>query len=117
MAFSLNASQRTSFVVTVGYCDFISGWTPESRGKRLAVKSRLCFALFKGVISMVCNCISIPLKYHGGKHYQAQKIVQLMPPHLHYVEPYFGSGAVLFSKDPHGISEVANDLDERLVTF
>jgi hypothetical protein len=25
-----------------------------------------------------------PLKWHGGKYYLAQPIVELMPPHLHY---------------------------------
>jgi DNA adenine methylase len=41
-----------------------------------------------------------PLKWHGGKHYLATKIVALMPPHLHYVEPYCGSGQVLFARPP-----------------
>ncbi len=58
-----------------------------------------------------------PLKYHGGKSYLAPKIVALMPKHLHYVEPYFGGGSVLFAKDPEGISEVANDLDYGLMRF
>lgn len=58
-----------------------------------------------------------PLKWHGGKHYLAPKIVALMPPHLHYVEPYFGGGSVLLAKDPEGVSEVVNDLDARLTQF
>lgn len=58
-----------------------------------------------------------PLKYHGGKHYLASQIVALMPPHLHYVEPYFGGGAVLFAKPSEGISEVANDLNGNLMNF
>jgi len=58
-----------------------------------------------------------PLKYPGGKHYLAAKIIALMPKHTHYVEPYFGGGAVLLAKDPEGISEVVNDLDERLTRF
>jgi DNA adenine methylase len=68
-----------------------------------------------------------PLKWHGGKHYLAPKIVGLMPPHLHYVEPYFGGGSVLLARDPadprlwdgddRGVSEVANDLDGRLANF
>lgn len=71
-----------------------------------------------------------PLKWHGGKHYLAPKIIDLMPPHLHYVEPYFGGGAVLLEKDPfdprhqwgekgyeQGISEVVNDLNEELTNF
>ena len=40
-----------------------------------------------------------------------------MPPHLHYVEPYFGGGAVLLAKSPEGVSEVANDLDGDLTNF
>lgn len=71
------------------------------------------------------------IKRHGGKSYLAKKIVELMPPRaknpnapaaddpgwLHYVEPYFGSGAVLFENDPEGIGEVVNDLDWHLTTF
>ena len=40
-----------------------------------------------------------------------------MPPHIHYVEPYFGAGSVLFAKDPEGVSEVANDLNGELMNF
>jgi len=58
-----------------------------------------------------------PLKWHGGKHYLADRIIDLMPPHIHYVEPYFGGGQVLFRKDPEGVSEVVNDLNGGLVNF
>jgi DNA adenine methylase len=68
-----------------------------------------------------------PLKWHGGKHYLASRIVGLMPRHLHYVEPFFGGGAVLLLRDPadpslwlppnKGVSEVANDVNGRLVNF
>ena len=61
--------------------------------------------------------VNPPLKWHGGKHYLASKIIDLMPPHLHYVEPYFGGGAVLLAKDPEGISEVVNDLNPHLTNF
>lgn len=71
------------------------------------------------------------IKRHGGKSYLAKRIVELMPPRcetpnaprptdpgwLHYVEPYFGGGAVLFANDPEGISEVVNDLDFQLTNF
>ena len=40
-----------------------------------------------------------------------------MPPHLHYVEPYFGGGSVLLHKDPIGVSEVANDIYGELMNF
>src|SRR5690606_34049844 len=58
-----------------------------------------------------------PLKWHGGKHYLAERIIALMPPHVHYVEPYFGGGAVLLRKDPEGVSEVVNDLNGDLTCF
>lgn len=58
-----------------------------------------------------------PLKWHGGKHYLAGRIVALMPPHTHDVEPYAGGLAVLLGKSPDGISEVVNDLDGRLTNF
>ncbi len=61
--------------------------------------------------------ITNPLKYHGGKHYLAKGIIQLMPPHTHYVEPFFGSGAVMFQKDQTGVSEVANDILSTLTTL
>lgn len=40
-----------------------------------------------------------------------------MPPHLTYCEPYAGSLAVLFAKDPAGTSEVVNDIHRGLTTF
>jgi DNA adenine methylase len=61
--------------------------------------------------------ISPPLKWHGGKHYLAKRIVAMMPPHLHYVEPYAGGLSVLLAKDPEGVSEVINDLNRCLINF
>jgi len=58
-----------------------------------------------------------PLKWHGGKHYLAPKIVALMLPHIHYVEPYAGGLSVMLAKDPEGVSEVANDLNGPLTGF
>tara|TARA_R110000824_G_scaffold261358_1_gene449959 strand:+ start:5455 stop:6282 length:828 start_codon:yes stop_codon:yes gene_type:complete len=61
--------------------------------------------------------IKPPLKWHGGKFYLADKIISMMPKHIHYVEPYFGGGQVLFRKDPEGVSEVINDIDGELMHF
>lgn len=58
-----------------------------------------------------------PLKWPGGKHYLAKRIIDLFPPHIHYVEPYFGGGSVLLNRDPEGVSEVANDIDGELTNF
>ncbi len=57
------------------------------------------------------------IKYPGGKSYLAKEIIYLMHPHIHYVEPYFGSGAVLFEKNFDGVSEVVNDIDGDLTNF
>jgi DNA adenine methylase len=61
--------------------------------------------------------ISPPLKWHGGKHYLAPRLVALMPRHLHYVEPFAGGLSVLLAKDPDGVSEVVNDIDGSLSNF
>jgi DNA adenine methylase len=47
----------------------------------------------------------------------ADWIISLMPPHVHYVEPYFGGGSVLLNKPCEGVSEVVNDLNYDLTNF
>lgn len=56
------------------------------------------------------------LNYPGAKWGMAEEIVALMPPHRSYLEPFFGSGAVLFNKPPSAI-ETANDIDGDIVNF
>lgn len=56
------------------------------------------------------------LNYPGAKWGMAKEIVALMPHHRSYVEPFFGSGAVLFNKPPSAI-ETVNDLDGDIVNF
>jgi DNA adenine methylase len=74
------------------------------------------------------------LKWHGGKHYVADAVLELMPPHLCYVEPFVGGGQVLFARDPadrrywwpgltsdkrkpDGVAEVINDRYRDLMNF
>lgn len=68
-------------------------------------------------MTVAAHKLTQPIKWHGGKHYLAKRIIELMPPHVHYVEPYFGGGSVLLQKDPEGVSEVVNDIDEQLIAF
>lgn len=57
-----------------------------------------------------------PFPYYGSKGRLAGRIVNLMPRHRVYVEPFAGSAAVLFSKSPAPV-EVINDLDRNVITF
>lgn len=50
------------------------------------------------------------LKYPGSKWLLAKEFVSMIPEHHSYVEPYFGSGAILFNK-PISDIETVNDLD------
>ena len=56
------------------------------------------------------------IKYPGSKWAIADWIIQYFPEHHTYLEPFFGSGAVLFRKNRSHI-ETINDLDGEVVNF
>lgn len=56
------------------------------------------------------------LNYPGSKWRMANSIIDIMPKHETYVEPFFGSGAVFFNKPPAKI-ETINDMDSRVINF
>lgn len=60
--------------------------------------------------------LKTPITYYGGKQNMLAHILPKIPSHELYVEPFFGGGAVFFSK-PKSKSEVVNDLSHRLITF
>lgn len=57
-----------------------------------------------------------PIPYYGGKITIGPQIGTLLPEHMHYVEPYCGSLAVLMAK-PRSPHETVNDIDGDLMTF
>lgn len=57
-----------------------------------------------------------PVPYFGSKQRVADWIVNLLPEHRHYVEPYCGGLSVLLAKGPAPM-ETVNDLDGDLVAF
>lgn len=56
------------------------------------------------------------LKWPGAKWSIANKIIELIPSHKIYVEPYLGSGAVFFNKTSCN-TEILNDLDGDIVNL
>ena len=55
-------------------------------------------------------------KYPGSKWSLANWIISFFPRHHSYLEPFFGSGAVLFNK-PRSNIETVNDLDNNVVNL
>lgn len=56
------------------------------------------------------------LKYPGSKWSLADWIISFFPKHHSYLEPFFGSGAVLFNKSRSNI-ETVNDMDNNVVNL
>lgn len=56
------------------------------------------------------------LHYPGSKWKLADWIIEHMPEHSVYLEPFFGSGAVLFNKEP-SMLETVNDIDGDVVNL
>ena len=56
------------------------------------------------------------IKYPGSKWSLTDWITGFFPEHHSYLEPFFGSGAVLFNKEPSNI-ETVNDLDDEVVNL
>ena len=57
-----------------------------------------------------------PITYYGGKQTLTHEILELMPAHKIYVEPFFGGGAIFFAKGPSFL-EVINDTNSLLINF
>jgi DNA adenine methylase len=57
-----------------------------------------------------------PLTYYGGKQQLSKLILSLIPKHSLYCEPFFGGGAVYFSKTPSKL-EIINDTNGELMNF
>lgn len=56
------------------------------------------------------------LNYPGSKQMIKNWILSYIPPHIVYVEPYFGSGTIFFDKEPAKI-EIINDIDKDIYNY
>jgi DNA adenine methylase len=56
------------------------------------------------------------LPYIGGKNRLAKTIIELIPTHTTYVEPFFGGGQVFFRKTPSEV-EIINDRSRDVFLF
>ncbi len=57
-----------------------------------------------------------PITYYGGKQKLAKQLLQLVPLHSLYCEPFMGGGALFFAKQPSK-AEIINDLDGNVTNF
>ncbi len=57
-----------------------------------------------------------PISRMGGKSKLRKTIIEMIPEHICYVEPFFGAGWVYFGKEPSQV-EVINDIDRELVNL
>lgn len=54
--------------------------------------------------------------YYGGKASLVHRILPLIPEHSTFIEPFFGGGSVLFSKEPSK-GEIINDTNDAVINF
>ncbi|MCB9450159.1 MAG: DNA adenine methylase [Anaerolineaceae bacterium] len=57
-----------------------------------------------------------PIKWAGGKSRLRNQIINILPEHTCYVEPFCGAAWVLFGKQPSPV-EIINDIDGELINF
>jgi DNA adenine methylase len=60
--------------------------------------------------------LNSPIKWVGGKSRLRKQIIQLLPAHTCYIEPFCGAAWVLFAKPPSQV-EIINDIDGELINF
>lgn len=67
-------------------------------------------------LSSSLSSLSPPLRWAGGKQKMSDEIIDKMPPHKTYVEPFAGSASIYFAK-PLAEKNVINDVNKGLINF
>jgi DNA adenine methylase len=60
------------------------------------------------------QAINSPFRYAGGKFYARKLILEYIPPHTRYVEPFAGGASIFFAKDK-AVQNWLNDIDKDIV--
>jgi DNA adenine methylase len=58
--------------------------------------------------------INSPFRYAGGKFYARKQIIEHIPYHTYYIEPFAGGASIFFAKEKVPIN-ILNDRDEELM--
>ena len=70
-----------------------------------------------GIIKTQLNkTMKTPITYYGGKQNMLKYLLELIPAHRIYCEPFFGGGALFFAK-PKSEVEVINDKNGEVINF
>ncbi len=65
-------------------------------------------------MAFMSKSINSPFRYAGGKFYARNLILEYVPPHSHYIEPFAGGASIFFAK-PKKENNWLNDIDEALI--
>lgn len=60
------------------------------------------------------DAINSPFRYAGGKFYARKLILEHIPPHTHFVEPFAGGASIFFAKAKAEFNQL-NDIDSDLI--
>lgn len=70
--------------------------------------------LIRGYICDMEKGINSPFRYAGGKFYARKLILEHIPPHTSYIEPFAGGASIFFAKSKVE-HNVLNDIDSTLI--
>ena len=56
-----------------------------------------------------------PFRYPGGKFYARQMILDVIPAHSDYCEPFAGGASIFFAKEKSAGISILNDLDSDVI--
>ena len=61
------------------------------------------------------NC-PVVIPYYGGKYMMSKQLINMLPRHIRYFEPFFGGGSMFFRKEKAEWN-VLNDIDNDLINL